>query len=137
MKNYRLRIFGIIIAIVGVIATLPVNAGRVEPRFVSCYFFRGENISLRNKCIFESTSWMGGGNRSLRWEDGVTTKMSWGLVGRGTKVCEGNEVQVDGVCGKLYYRSGISLNRISNSNFDEIKDIYCVQLKQKSICWKY
>jgi hypothetical protein len=48
----------------------------------------------------------GGGGYSLKWSDGVTTQIEFGLQGRGTPVCPSQEqIAVDDTCGQKYYRS--------------------------------
>jgi hypothetical protein len=118
--------------------TLPAKAGSSEPHPVTCWFFKRENLELKNTCIHESTSWFGGGGQSLRWEDGVVNHITWGLQGRGERLCKQDYQQVDGVCGATYYRSTKTLKRLSESEKWEVKStsIRCVQLKEKSICWK-
>jgi hypothetical protein len=131
----KLALASIVIAI---FSAIPAQAGRIEPRPISCWLFQGERIELKNTCIYESTSWLGGGGSKLRWEDGVVTQIQWGLVGRGERVCRENEQQIDGVCGKIYYRRLGELSRILNSKYSAYNNrIFCVQLKQKSICWKF
>jgi hypothetical protein len=109
-------------------------AGRIEPKPVQCYFFKGETLALQNTCTYEGWSWTGGGGTSLTWEDGVVSQIQFGLQGRGTKVCSDGERAIDGKCGKLYDRSPITLKRISNGTESAIS---CVQLAKKSICWKF
>ena len=119
----------------------PAQAGRSEPEPVTCWFFRGETLNLKNTCIYVSESWGPGGGRSLTWEDGVTTSMVYGLVGRGTPVCKNtDETSVDGVCGKSYARDARTLKRISDEQRTKLlsqdsKFIRCIEVKNKSICW--
>jgi hypothetical protein len=58
------------------IFVVPARAGRIEPTPVSCWLFRGDKLELNQTCSYESISWAGGGTSSLRWEDGVRTKMA-------------------------------------------------------------
>ncbi len=81
-------------------AVAPAHAGRVEPKSVSCWFFRGEKVELEQTCITEVHNWIGGGVRFIRWEDGVQTTIAWGLQGRGEKPCV--DISFDGVCGVSY-----------------------------------
>ena len=117
------------------------QAGRVEPPPAACSFFRGETLDLKNTCTYESASWAGGDGRGLTWEDGVTTSMGFGLVGRGTPACKNtSETAVDGVCGKGYARDVRTLKRISEKQRIKLlsqdkKSIHCVEVKNKSICW--
>ena len=119
----------------------PAQAGRVEPEPVPCWFFRGETLEIKNTCTYASASWLGGGGRGLTWEDGVTTSMGFGLVGRGTPACKNtSETAVDGVCGKGYARDVRTLKRISEEQRTKLlsqdkKFIRCVEVKTKSICW--
>ena len=114
------------------------QAGRIEPEPVTCWFFRGEALELKNTCTYESTTWAGGGGQSLNWEDGVKTSMAFGLVGRGTPACKNsNETSVDDVCGKRYGRHPQTLKRLSDREADRVSrnNISCVEVKKKSICW--
>lgn len=118
-------------------------AGVNPPRSVKCYFFQGENVEIENTCILESATWAGGGGRSLKWEDGVITKMQFGLQGRGWRVCPEDETSVDGFCGKSYDRHPDTLKRISEresfsmSVSQNITPIKCVQVRKGSVCWKF
>ena len=117
------------------------QAGKVEPEPVPCWFFRGETLEIKNTCTYASASWLGGGGRGLTWEDGVTTSMGFGLVGRGTPACKNtSETAIDGVCGKSYIRDARTLKRISEEQRTKLlsqdkKFIHCVEVKNKSICW--
>jgi hypothetical protein len=116
----------------------PARAGRVEPTSVSCWFFQGDKVELNQICIYENYSWAGGGVSSLRWEDGVKTRMAWGLQGRGEKPCP--DTSIDGVCGVTYFRHPTTLKRISeeerqNRVRKSEQTISCVQAQNKSICW--
>ena len=119
----------------------PAQAGRIEPEPVTCWFFRGETLQIKNICTYESTSWAGGGVQSLTWEDGVKTSMAFGLVGRGTPACKNsNETSVDEVCGKGYARDAKTLKRISEVQRTKLISqsrgfVRCVEVKNKSICW--
>lgn len=118
----------------------PVQAGRIEPEPVTCWFFRGETLKLKNTCTYESTSWAGGGVRSLIWEDGVRTSMVFGLVTQGPVCKDPKETSVDKVCGKGYARNARTLKRISEAERMKLVNrdkqfIRCVGVKNKSICW--
>ena len=88
----------------------------------------------------ELLSWAGGGVRSLTWEDGVKTFMTFGLIGRGGLIgpaCKNsNETDVDGVCGKDYVRDARALKRISEAQRAKLMNpgrsfIRCVEVKNK------
>jgi hypothetical protein len=120
--------------------SVPALAGRIEPTSVPCWLFRGEKLELKQTCIYEFYSWAGGAAATLRWEDGVRTKIVWGLQGRGEKPCADDSTGVDGVCGTNYYRHPATLKRISSFERESrLKNnqpsVNCVQLRSKSICW--
>jgi hypothetical protein len=118
-----------------------VQAGVVAPTPVTCWFFQGEQLKLKQTCIYQSASWAGGGGSNLTWEDGVKTNMAWGRVGRGEKVCQSSEeMKVDGLCGKIYYRDPKTNKRISGAErehrvMNNQKSVSCVQIKANSVCW--
>jgi hypothetical protein len=100
---------------------------------VPCYFFKGEVLEIQEVCKSDGGSWAGGGGHSLKWSDGIITRIKFGLHGRGTPVCPSTELtSVDGKCGKTYYRSNTTFKRVKNSSDDTI---VCVQLDRKSVCW--
>jgi hypothetical protein len=113
------------------------TAGQVKPRPVSCYFFQGEKLVIKNICTFESTSSAGGGGSTLTWKDGIKTQHAWGLQGRGERVCPEGEESIDQVCGKRYERDSKTLKPLLTNTHIQLnqKTIHCVQLKQKSVCW--
>ncbi|MCU0547429.1 MAG: hypothetical protein MUE44_35585 [Oscillatoriaceae cyanobacterium Prado104] len=120
--------------------SVPALAGRIEPIRVPCWLFRGDKLELNQTCTYESVTWAGGGTSFLRWEDGVRTKMTWGLQGRGEKPCADGSIGVDGVCGTNYYRHPATLKRISSEERESrLKNnqpsVNCVLLRNKSICW--
>ncbi|MBE9144061.1 hypothetical protein [Planktothrix mougeotii] len=116
----------------------PAYGGEVKPTPVPCWFFRGENLELQQTCTYQSNSWLGGGGSFLIWEDGVKTKMAWGLQARAGKPCE--DTSVDGVCGVTYFRHPTTLKRISQAEKEKLKTesqrmIRCIEVQDKSICW--
>lgn len=122
------------------LSSSPVQAGRIAPEPKSCYFFRGEQLELRQTCIYESTSWAGGGVSKLVWEDGVVTSIKWGLQGRGGKTTCDGEMSVDNVCTVSYSRHPITLKRISRENMERMnrndqKVISCLQTGRNSVCY--
>lgn len=133
------KLIALIPSIMLLLSTNPVQAGRTEPQPKPCYFFRGEQLELRQTCIYESTSWAGGGVSKLVWKDGVVTTMKWGLQGRGEKTCNG-EMSVDGVCARGYYRHPISFERISRETMERMNRndqnvINCLQIGRNSVCY--
>jgi hypothetical protein len=127
--------FALISTLLTIFSITPAYAGRVEPTSVSCLYFRGEKLELQQTCIYESTSWAGGGGSILRWQDGVKTTMAWGLQGRGERPCK--DWSLDRVCGSYYYRHSRTLKRMSfeeTKKFD--KSIFCVQARLNSVCWE-
>jgi len=117
----------------------PAHGGEVKPTPVSCWFFRGEKLELQQTCTYRSRSWAGGWAASLHWEDGVPTKIAYGLQGRGEKPCE--DTSVDGVCGVTYFRHPTTLKRISEvegeNRFKESQPtIICIEIQDKSVCWR-
>jgi hypothetical protein len=85
----------------------PASAASFKDKPVHCYFFQGEKLAIDNTCKSSGGSWAGGGGHSLKWNDGVTTQITFGLQGRGTPACpNSNQMAVDNVCGKTYYRIG-------------------------------
>jgi hypothetical protein len=132
------KIIALIPVITAAFAIAPAQAGRVEPKPVHCWFLQGETITLNQTCTYESSSWAGGGIRSLTWEDGVKTTIAWGEQGRGGKRCD--EVSVDGVCGTYQARDPKNLNHLSEPQVKQRQKngrifVNCAQVKGKSICW--
>ncbi|MEG3934949.1 hypothetical protein QT990_27480 [Microcoleus sp. T3_B1] len=140
-KNLKtLSVFLPILAL-GMVAT-PARAGRIEGASVSCWLLRRDKVEVKQTCIYESISWAGGGGRTLRWEDGGQTKMTWGLQGRGEKPCAEDSMSVDGVCGVVYFRHPTTLQRISEEEsykraINRQLAVTCVQVQDKSICWLF
>jgi hypothetical protein len=109
--NIKLKILATFLPIlVMAISVPPARAGRAEPISVSCWFFRGDKVELKQTCVHESHSWAGGGVGTLRWEDGVQTKIYRGFQENGDKPCGENE-SIDGVCAVRYFRHPTSLSR--------------------------
>ena len=120
------------------IFVVPAQAGRIEPTPISCWLFRGDKLELNQTCTYESVFWAGGGGSTLRWEDGVHTKIYRGLQGRGERPCE--DTSFDGVCGGTYGRHPATLKRISNAERENRASqnqptISWVQVQNKSVCW--
>lgn len=132
-------------AFISIFSTSSAYAGRIEPIQTKCWYFVLEQVEIRHTCVYESTSWTGGGSMSLLWEDGVKTQMSWGLQGRGEYLCNNIEdITVDGVCGSTYFRDSVSLNRLAKSEAenrwrsgpeDRQTVAKCIQLQRSSVCW--
>ena len=130
-------LFATTIALLLPITVFPKGAiaGQTPPTQVHCYFLQNENLTLKNMCTYQGSSWAGGGQHTLTWEDGIQTILSYGSGSRGGLVCPENQVRVDGdVCGIRYVRSAKNLNRMSDSYAGS--NLTCVQLNKKSICWK-
>lgn len=123
-----------------ILSVSPAEARWLKPKPVSCYFFRGEQVELKQTCIYEITFWSGGGVSSLIWEDGVKSNIAWGLQGRGEKICNDGEMNLDGVCGSVYYRHPSNLQRISQQDVGRMREngekvLSCVQVKLNSVCY--
>jgi len=132
------KLLALIPSVLLVISANPAQAGRIEPKPVSCYFFRGEKLEIQQTCIYESTSWAGGAAARLQWRDGVKTAIAWGLQGRGAKPCD--EVSLDKVCGSTYHRHPKTLQRISKESAMRLsankqQALYCVQAGRNSVCY--
>lgn len=118
------------------------QAGRVEPESVNCWFYKGNTIELKNTCTYESTSWTGGWNAKLTWEDTVQSTITYGKQGRGDySACSSNDqYAIDGTCGPVYYRDPRTLKRLSSKERKKFSYnqsiVTCIQLNQKSVCWK-
>ncbi len=138
--NIKLKIFATFLPIlVMAISVPPARAGRAEPISVSCWLFRGDKLELKQTCIHESRSWAGGGVGTLRWKDGVQTKIYRGFQGRGDQPCGDNE-SIDGVCAVRYFRHPTTLKRISEQEsysreMNRQSSVSCLQVRDKSICW--
>lgn len=118
----------------------PVQAGRTEPQPKSCYFFRGEQLELRQTCIYESASGAGVWAAFLQWEDGVKTRISRGIASKDDKRCKDEGYSLDGVCGLSYYRHPQTLNRISDKDLKRMRrnnqeTIFCVKVGLNSVCY--
>lgn len=127
-----------LLALLPILVTGVVAPARAEPVSIPCWFFRGEKLELQQTCISESHTWIGGGMRWIRWQDGVQTNMAWGLQGRGERPCV--DISVDGVCGVSYGRHPTTLKRISNEEWENRRrknqpTIGCIQVQDKSICY--
>lgn len=123
----------------------PALPGRIKPVPTKCWHLSLEQVKIRNTCVYESTSWAGGWTGSLLWEDGVKTKLSGGLQGRGWLLCRNAEdIAVDGVCGSVYYRDVATFTRLADSDAQSRLDsgpkgsqsvARCIQLPRSSVCW--
>ena len=135
------KLIALIPSVLLLLSANPAQAGRTEPQPKPCYFFRGEQLELRQSCIYASTSWAGGGASELVWEDGVVTTMNWGQRGEGKKICNGEmgEMSVDNVCARGYYRHPITLEPISREDMKRMnrdqKVIFCLQTGRNSVCY--
>jgi hypothetical protein len=109
-------------------------AGSFKNESIQCYFFKGEKLAIEDTCQASGTSWAGGGGYSLKWSDGVTTQIKFGLQGRGIPVCPSqDQMAVDDTCGQKYSRSIKTLKSIDSRD----GAMTCIQLNQKSVCWKF
>ncbi len=130
----------ILVGLASAFLVSPAQAGRLDPTSIPCWVFRGEKLELQQTCIVEGSSWLGGGGRTMLWEDGVKTKIAFGIQGRGERPCQ--DTSVDGVCGTNYSRHPTTLKRITQKEWDNgvcnsQKVIDCVQLQKHSICWQW
>ena len=140
IMNIILKILAAFLPILVMVISVPsARAGRAESTSVSCWLFRGDKLELKQTCIHESRSWAGGGVGTLRWEDGVQTKIYRGFQENGDKPCGENE-SIDGVCAVRYFRHPTSLKRISaeeslKREMNRQSSVFCLQVRDKSICW--
>jgi hypothetical protein len=106
---------------------------------VKCYIFQGDQLAIENTCITEGETRPDGGFMTLTWENGATTLRSFGKS-QGAETCPNLEDNVDGFCGKPYLRHPTTFQQLSGQTADQLqkeeKAIQCIQLQQKSICWK-
>jgi hypothetical protein len=137
MKTQALVVSTIALTLIGgAIAPKTVIARPTPPTPVPCYYFQGETLELKNTCTYKGSSWAGGGSHTLTWEDGIVTSISYGLGARGAKTCaEGEFLVDDNVCAVNYSRSSKTLKSISNDSTSD--RLHCLQMKGKSICWKF
>jgi hypothetical protein len=140
IMNINLKIWATFLPILVMAISVPsARAGRAEPTSVSCWFFRRDKVELKQTCIHESRSWAGGGVGTLRWEDGVQTKIYRGFQENGDKPCGENE-SIDGICAVRYFRHPTSLQRISEEEsqkreMNRQSIVTCLQVLDKSICY--
>jgi hypothetical protein len=126
-------------------------ANGIAPKPVPCYFFKGEDLMIKNICVYESYRWLGGMAAELAWEDGVKTGISYGIQPPKTssrrtgKACPENKdhIKVDNICGPRYYRYFETLKRVAKADTDQLfRDansppvIQCIQVKNSSVCWR-
>jgi hypothetical protein len=77
----------------------------------------------------------------LKWEDGVSTAILFGLQGAGTEVCpgatNGKSASVDGVCGRLFKQEiNIKVDQMNAGKPRREKVLAtCVSVKGGAICW--
>jgi hypothetical protein len=120
------------------IAPQIAQAGSFKNSSVRCYFFKGETLAMEETCKSDGYSWFGGGGHSLKWSDGITTQIRFGLQGRDVQGREATacpikgQMSVDEKCGEIYLRSTKTLRRVNNPNGNFMR---CVQLDRKSVCW--
>ena len=127
-------------SVIWILSASPAHAGRTQPKPVSCYFFRGEQLELRQTCIYESASGAGFWAAYLQWEDGVKTRISRGIASQDDKRCKNEGLSLDRVCGLSYYRHPQTLKRMSDEDIKRMrmnnqKTILCVQVDRNSVCY--
>jgi hypothetical protein len=134
MSNKFLFASAIVLTLIGsAISPQIAHARSFKNSSVRCYFFNGETLVMEELCQSDGASWTGGGGHNLKWSDGITTQIKFGLQGRGTPVCPiKGQISVDGTCGEVYKRSTKTLKRVNNTHSSTIG---CVQLDRKSVCW--
>ncbi len=132
----------ILVSVIVAVNTFFMNtaqSGSIPPVNVACWFFRGDTLGTQNGCIYESTSWAGGGISMLQsWNKKFKASIAWGSQGRGDKPCE--DVSLNGVCGSQYFRNPKTLKRITYQEGKRLQMenqlvIECVQAKINSVCW--
>jgi len=115
------------------------NAGKLEPTSGECLFFRNGQLEKRQSCTYSGYSWAGGGFTELKWKDGVSTVIHFGIRGRGERPCP--EVGVDGVCGEWHYRDATTFAPLPNAEPRQtqrngIPTLQCVDVNNNSVCWR-
>jgi hypothetical protein len=126
--------------------TAPAKAGWIEPIAVPCWFFRGEEMDLKQTCIYESQSGTGTYTAILTWEDNVRTIMVSGKARNQVSSCmpKNDAFSIDKVCGKEYSRNPKTLKRFSDTvNLREWEDnnnkniVRCAHANKSknSVCW--
>ncbi|MGL4501348.1 MAG: hypothetical protein ACRCU2_19915, partial [Planktothrix sp.] len=83
--------------LIGVTSSIVAVAGTMEPRYLECFFFRNGQLEITQHCTVSGTSWAGGGFTLLQWDDGTTTRIPFGLQGRGERPCP--QLSVNNICG--------------------------------------
>jgi hypothetical protein len=134
MKSKMLSVSTIALMMLGSAITPQTAIARVfYNNRVPCYFFKDEILEIQEVCQSDGGSWAGGGGHSLKWSDGVITRIKFGVQRRVTHICPSREqVSVDGKCGETYYRSNKTFKRSTSTSEDTM---FCVQLDRKSVCW--
>jgi hypothetical protein len=117
-------------------------AANVEIESLPCYFFRGEKLTIEQKCSYHMVSWTGGGVIKLVWQDGIKTDLQFGLQGRGERICppQGprpfDSMAVDKVCSSNYLRAPESLKIISQDEASRLgRAVQCTRVNRNSVCW--
>jgi hypothetical protein len=139
--NIRLLLITLPISsfLIGVTSSIVAVAGRMEPRYLECFFFRNGKLELTQNCMVSGASWTGGGFTLLQWDDGTTTTIAFGLQGRGERPCP--QLSVDGVCGEFGYRDPINLQPLSDAEQNrrrqnDLPVVQCANVNNNSICWR-
>jgi hypothetical protein len=119
--------------------TIPVIAKQAIAldidKSVPCYFFKGENLAVKDICKVNGFAGEAGQFFAMKWSDGVITSISSGYAqGRPLPCSQEEIVSVDGICGETYLRSPKNLKRLAELTDGDY--VECVQLGKKSVCFE-
>lgn len=139
MNNVTTLRFCLLLMIGLLLSNQDIAIARVnKPVKAKCYFFQAEKLMILQTCLYQISTWTGGGGSTLKWQDGVVTQMQFGLQGRGSLVCPEGKTRVDGFCAATYSRDPSTLRRLPSevNNLHRANDMLsCVQVRRGSICW--
>ena len=125
--------------LIGVTSSIVAVAGTMEARYLECFFFRNGQLEITQNCTVSGTSWAGGGFTLLQWDDGTTTRIAFGLQGRGERPCP--QLSVDDVCGEFGYRDPVTFQPLSDAELNRRRQnnlpvVQCANVNNDSICWR-
>ncbi|MCT7973694.1 hypothetical protein [Laspinema olomoucense] len=125
--------------LIGVTSSIVAIARPFESIPLKCLFFRNGQLELTQNCSSSGASWAGGGFRVLQWDDGTTTRIAFGLQGRGERPCP--QLSVNNICGEFGYRDAITLQPLSDAELqgkrqNNLPVVQCANVNNDSICWR-